>query len=322
MRRVVKCSEASQTVTVLVCYGITFSEYFNTTVLGSLLLKCIPDVHVESYNKVPANVSEVNSAICGPFHREGQMCGRCQSGYAPPVYSYSLECSKCDSYEAANSLKYAAIAFLPVTLFYILVLVFKFRANSPLICEFILFCQLIGSSFQLRFDGVDLFEHKSKNSKQLTLIGLSIYGIWNLDFGRLLYKPFCLHPSLSTHQVIALDYLIAVYPLLLILLTYFLVKLHDNYRLAVTICRPFLWCTRHIQKEWNIKASLIDVFATFLLLSNMKLLNVSADLISLSLQNSKDEHVNISYIYLNGSMEYLGREHLPYFVLGGCHPCL
>lgn len=139
-----------------------------------------------------------------------------------------------------------------------------------------------------------------------------------MDFGRSLYEPFCLHPSLSTHHIIALDYLVAVYPLLLILLTYLLVKLHDNYRLVVIIFKPFYCCIRCIQKEWNIKASLIDVFATFILLSNVKLLNVSFDLISVpvTLRNITGHRLPQQYTYTNGSVEYLGKEHHPYFALG------
>ena len=47
-----------------------------------------------------------------------------------------------------------------------------------------------------------------------------LYSMWNLDFFRLSFKPLCLHPHISTVQVISLDYVIACCPLLLIPLTY------------------------------------------------------------------------------------------------------
>ena len=66
----------------------------------------------------------------------------------------------------------------------------------------------------------------------------SLNGFWNLDFFRTLYPRFCLHPNMSTLQVLALDYIIAAYPLLLI--TYTLVKLHNcNCRLVVCLWKPF-----------------------------------------------------------------------------------
>ena len=46
----------------------------------------------------------------------------------------------------------------------------------------------------------------------------AVYGMWNLDFLRMVYKPFCLHPNMSIIQVMCLDFAVAVYPLLLILL--------------------------------------------------------------------------------------------------------
>lgn len=44
------------------------------------------------------------------------------------------------------------------------------------------------------------------NSKLLQVFSsLYSYAIWNLDFFRGVYKPFCLHPDLSMLQVICLD---------------------------------------------------------------------------------------------------------------------
>ena len=39
-----------------------------------------------------------------------------------------------------------------------------------------------------------------------------MYSAWNLDFFRLAFPPLCLHPSITTLQVISLDYIIAMYP--------------------------------------------------------------------------------------------------------------
>ena len=74
--------------------------------------------------------------------------------------------------------------------------------------------------------------------------GLVLYGrellfsIWNLDSPRLVYIS-CLQPYTNTHQVLALDYIIAVYPLLLIAPSYLLVLLYDhNVRLIVCLWKP------------------------------------------------------------------------------------
>ena len=64
--------------------------------------------------------------------------------------------------------------------------------------------------------------------------------------------------------------------------------------------------------------SLIHVSATFLLLSNAKIVNLSFSLISVpnTLYNRYGTAIPTKYTFYNGSMEYLGHDYLPYFVLG------
>ena len=57
-------------------------------------------------------------------------------------------------------------------------------------------------------------------------ISFTILGIWKLDFFRTVYKPFCIHPKVSVIQALAMDYLVAAYPLTLVAVTYVLVTLH------------------------------------------------------------------------------------------------
>ena len=112
-------------------------------------------------------------------------------------------------------------------------------------------------------------------------IYFGLFGIWNLDFFKLLYTPFCLNPNATTLQVLSLDYIIVVYPLLLIILTYTLVRLHyNNCRLVVWMWRPFLSCFAHCRKQWDIQNSLVDAFATFFLLSYVKFFSVSIDILT------------------------------------------
>ena len=112
--------------------------------------------------------------------------------------------------------------------------------------------------------------------RSLVVVVSSIAGIWNLDFSRLAYHPFCLHPSLSTLQILSLDYAIAIYPLFLILLTYMMVKCHDrNFKPVVWAWKPFTWILRHFRRQWDIRTSLIDVFASFIFLSTSRLFTAS-----------------------------------------------
>ena len=119
---------------------------------------------------------------------------------------------------------------------------------------------------------------RDTNHFVLVQILASLYGIWNLDFFRTLIPPICL--PLNTMQVIALDYLVAVYPLLVLVCVYLLVRAHDRgCRLIVRLWRPFLWWSARIRQQWNARHSIIDAFATFISLSFIKFLSVSGNLL-------------------------------------------
>ena len=150
---------------------------------------------------------------------------------------------------------------------------------------FILFCQILTSPLILRQLGETYYlQHSSHSYMYVGILGdvyISYLSIWNLDFFKMVYSPFCLHPNASTLQVLSLDYIIAAYPLALIILTYTLVTLHyHNCRLVVCLWRPFLRCCIHFQRQWSIHNSLVDAFATFLLLSYVKFLSVSFDILA------------------------------------------
>ena len=140
--------------------------------------------------------------------------------------------------------------------------------------------------------------------------------IWNLDFFRLVYTPFCLHPKTSTLQVLSLDYIIAAYPLALIILTYTLVRLHyNNCTLVVLLWRPFIGCFARCRREWNIQNSLLDAFATFFLLSYVKFLSVSFDILMPTFSWDMKSTMQSPVVYYDGTLEYFGLEHLPYALL-------
>ena len=73
-----------------------------------------------------------------------------------------------------------------------------------------------------------------------------------------------------------MDYLVAVYPLLLLIFFYGLVTAYEKgFKPLVCPCKPFLYHTIMLRRKWHIKRTIKDAFITFLLLSYIKLLNTS-----------------------------------------------
>ena len=289
-----------------------------TDVLGG----CLVSIFGQSFERIsyplPCNVSQLNEYMCAGLNREGQLCGRCVKGFAPPVYSYSLTCVNCTDYHL-NWLKYIGVAFGPLTLFCLFICLFHINATSPYLHGFVFFCQILSSATVLRLllngDGYLFVNSEATNS--FLNIYLSIIGVWNLDFFITAYKPFCLHPDMTVVQALAINYLIALFPLVLLLATFFLVKLYfKNVRLIVLLWKPFRAILRPCVKNLNIKSSLIESFATLYFLSAMKIQSVSVDLLApAALHYANGAESEKLYLYLAGDVEYFSGDHLLYGLL-------
>ena len=122
----------SNEVMMLDCYCMTVDKTSNKAVVGHCFFNCANLTNSKSdltYHRVAKYVSGLNE-ICSYLHLTGTLCGECISGYDPPAYSYNMACIKCP-YTHHNWLKYVAVAFLPLTAFMIITLVFRISVSSP-----------------------------------------------------------------------------------------------------------------------------------------------------------------------------------------------
>ncbi len=241
----VLCTATMKLSKSLNCYCMTYSEVL---VLSYCFYTCHFTAYVKFWPITTRSVSDLNEVVCKDFNRTGLMCGECIAGHTPPVYSYSTACVECKDYKY-NWLKYIAVAYLPLTLFCILIVFL--RISAPMVV-YVTVSQIISAPGVIRW-----YMHQLYWSK----IIMVPFAIWNLDFFRSIYQPFCLHPDFSLLQVVCLDYNcrgvsfgVDIY----------LVRLHDRYVVISKLRKPVY---RSCSLEWNIRESLIDVFATFIILS-------------------------------------------------------
>lgn len=319
LNRIVSCEPSTLNVFIRNYHCMTYSNALNDTVVGG----CLYNFHengqrFNTYWPVPRLEHRNDTAVCHFTdycerhnvctyyqHQTGLMCTNCVDGYAYPVYSYSLACVKCKDYKY-NWLKYIAIAFLPLTIFFCIVVLLRISVTCGAMNAYVLMCQLIATPESIR-----QFQRIGKR-----IIGgtyFSVFGIWNLDFFRGLYSPFCLHPKLTTLQTLMLDYVISVYPLLLVIVTYIFVKLHNHYSIVVWLWSPFYKCFAFLRNKWDISGSLVGAFATFILLSYVKILNVSFYVLTPnSFYNVRGKLMSNRFVFYDGSYEYFGPDHIPY----------
>ena len=310
------CNNETEEVCILSPFCLTrFCDESNEAVVGSCLFAQshgqAPKGMDGLYNKVDKNISQQDQQLCGYLNREGRLCGQCKHDHFVSPYSYDFKCYQCNRGLFSNIIIYLTVAFLPLTLFLIAVVVFHISVTSPRLQVVVFLFQLYSQPESLR---VVIQNTRGTTFELVIKIFAIFYGIWNLDFFRALIPPICL--PLNTMQVIALDYLVAIYPLLILLCVYLLVRARDRgCRLVVRLWRPLLWCSARIRQQWNAKHSVIDAFATFMLLSYMKFLNTSTDLlITTNIYNIHGSSVGY-FLYYDATVEFMGPEHLPYAII-------
>ena len=310
---ILQCNNSTQEASILDCYCITTSdtEPPHGIELGQCLYNCKPALSGtdEVYKELPGNVSKLDSKFCDEFNRKGRLCGGCRHNYSPPIYSYSLKCLKCNG--QSQWLLYITVAFVPLTLFFILVVCLRISATSPQMNGYVIFAQVLTTPPNLRV--ITLALVKRNTISVLTSTLASLYGIWNLDFFRMFYPGICLH--VSSLEALALDYIVAVYPLMLTIICYAVLKWNAcEFKFISRLWKPFRLCSARVRGHIKAKTSLVDAFATFLLLSYIRLISVSFDLLVPVRVFNASGHKLGMYLYYDANIEYFGKHHQPYAI--------
>ena len=120
---------------------------------------------------------------------------------------------------------------------------------------------------------------------------------------------------MSTLTVIALEYTVALYPIFFTVVVYYCITIHDNgCRVLVCCWKPFHICFARFRRTWELKGSVINAFATFLLLLYSKLCTISFNLLQ-SIQVIDVCSGKVDGMYYDASYVPLSKNHIPYLIL-------
>ena len=273
------------------------------------------------YQVLPSDLDEVNVSMCSVFNRKGFLCSECKEGYGLAAYRYyGLICVKCSS-SILKWVGYILLEFIPPTLIFLVMLIFRVNINSGGFTSYIFFAHVCITTLFF-YPSLVTLPQRHFGYWPLQIL-LALYGLWNQNFINFIIPPYCVSPRLSTLQLISLGYISSLYPLLLCIITYFLIELHarDNW-LLIRIWRPFHTFFIKIKKSWNIQSSIIHSFATFLLLSYGKNMFVSFALIqgyeTMELDVNTNTLRTMSLRSIDLVAPYFGATHAPYGTLGLC----
>ena len=167
----VLCDPDTKVLAVMNCHCITnhyTSDNREVPVVGNCVFNCI-NIFLSSsvgiYRAAPSN--------CHYMNRQGTLCGQCLDGYALPAYSYDMKCIPCDS-KLQNWWPYITYAFLPLTLFIVIILLLRVNVAAPKLYIFVLAAQILASPSILRLLLTAVSLHKRY---RYVRIFASVYGI-------------------------------------------------------------------------------------------------------------------------------------------------
>jgi hypothetical protein len=109
------------------------------------------------YTPLPDNVSELNDCMCGRLNRKGRLCSECKDGYGLATTSVGFqyfECTKCAGAWYGVPL-FLFLEIFPLTVLYLVILLFQVNITSGSITCFIFYSQLIVIGFYRVFDGAN-----------------------------------------------------------------------------------------------------------------------------------------------------------------------
>ena len=316
------CEAGKNTAFIFVGYCISYNPLKE---LGgenaTIVTRCpfgIAEDTVKPVMQLPPDVRDLDAGFCKRFHRTGKLCGECVSGYGVSIFSGTFKCTGCDSFYY-NLWEFFAVTFLLPTAFFLIIIIFHIGVTSAPANGFIFFSQVI--TFPLQVLLIDsawklIFHHESALHGALTNLLLHPYRLWSLDFNSLSNTDVCLSPHLKVIDVLAIRYVSAIYPVIVLIVTYAVIELHArNCRLMVCLQKPCCFLCVKLRRKWKAKNSIIDAFATFILLSYSKFIRVSITILTPSnvynISGSIVEHT----VNFDPATEYFSYGHFPYAAL-------
>ena len=320
--RMVVCDEHLLNASMQIGNCMTYDNETGEVRAGGCLNTIYRNDSHKRYYPLPTTVSDLNDQVCGPSNSKGLLCGECQDGFAVAAF-WNLFCINCTG--ASNGwIKYIAAQYIPLTVIFLLVIIFTINIVSGPINSFIFFAQVNSLSAYITYN---IYEHYNVKDSSYTFptyirslkrspgtVAITFYDAWNLKvFPRAYFPFFCLSNTLTGFQGIALEYIEAFYPLVLFVLLYVFIKLHNwNFRPVVCCWRPFLKPFIRVRKVVDPNTSVIDVFATFILLSYANMTVVALLFLEPKpLYNGEGQKLSTSVLAYSPSTLFFHDEHLP-----------
>lgn len=260
----------------------------------------------EQTRLLPENTSimALDEAVCGTS-RTGVLCSKCREGHASHYHHSTYTCK-----EGIQSCKFGWLLYLvseivPVTIFFIVVMVFNIKFTDGALSGFILFVQL-SDTMLIKGNGyIQLPNH--------VLVALDVYRfitrIFNLNFFAIDSLSFCLWRNASTLDLQAFKYITILYASTLVVGIIAVFKYCHSKRLNRMLVRI------KGESAASTKATIIHGVSGFLVICYSECTRISLLLLTpvpLRAGNEMGYYVEQNVAFYNGELVFFRGKHLLY----------
>ena len=244
--------------------------------------------------ELPSKMSRLDSFMCGQ-NRMGILCSKCSNNLSVYYHSHSYHCgpNKLCGY---GLLFYIISEIVPLTIVFLLVMIFNISLTSGAINGFVLFAQ-VADSIDISARGSIEF---TTAIEYLSLPYRLIYRLFNFDFFGLESLSFCFWESATTLDILAVKFATISYALFLVLST---VLILNSWKCKM-LCAWF--------RPRTLRAALTHGLTTLLVICVSHCARVSASILAPTLLTYPD-HYDVVVLY-NGGLHPFHKEHLQYAI--------
>ena len=264
----------------------------------------------------PADTT-VSEFLCGGTNREGILCGSCKPGFGIAVNSNDFKCVPCAENQAAYSwIFYLLTEFFLLTIFCLVIFVFGITVTWGPLNAYIYYSQVLPNAVSVDADGTIPYASITNSYNGLKALYTIPYDVWNLNFLRPIMPEYCLSQNINAIELLALGYLTALYPLLLLIICVGTVQAYSKgFKPVVYLLRPFQRCLIHIRKLGNFRQSVTGGIAAFIVISYTKFCSVSLYMLTpIPLYQANGSTAKMVF-YFNGNIAYTAEEGIGYILM-------
>ena len=274
-------------------------------------------VNRKELNGIVANLTDT---MCGTLHRSGKLCGECKENYSLALNTPELKCMNKSLCKSSNWVIHFFTEFAGITLFYLTILFFNIRLTSESVSGSLFLSQIISLPINIIYFRRDWTTVISSNKHKNLAEGLSyflevVYGIWNLIVPTGIFKDLCV-PNISPLGAFATQYTSSFIPLILILISCLFIKLYEwNFKIVIWISKPCRHFWLRFRRRIDTRATIIDTFSSFLLLSYTKLTLISMILLAPTSVYRYNGSFHSRVLLYDGTLDYFGKDHTWFVVI-------